>query len=314
MSAPDPNKQQPQPGSDHASSDQPVTNQPESIQPESLQAKIKDGASTKDQPNNQQTSKTEMPKIKETQKNKDALKKWLPAIILAIVVHLLIFGLLITNHYKMPATSDEQATDALSTEQLAAALSQQPDALLTLTEADLTQEEGDDADDEIANDKDVDTNTEEVEGEQDLENTNAEDSTNAHSDQQATDAAKPTAHNSHYNHNASVVAPLDESMIDSYQPPAPSYPSQPASNPYDHVLLPRDIPASNQRSASSPNLTEEAQAAQQLSDQLSDVINEVKEQKLREIAAEQGKKTADIIHSLQLVEPPTDTATVVEAE
>ncbi|PNK61413.1 hypothetical protein [Psychrobacter sp. FDAARGOS_221] len=226
-------------------------------------------------------------------KKTNTFKKWLPAIILAIAIHILIITLLIINNHRKSAEEAEQAPAVNETP----SLTEEPEVLLTLTEEESEEEDAEGEEDEEDTDKEG-----EEENDEDKESDNDDDEKDKKDDKQ-TSKENDNNNASNANNRGQSATNNSGSAQNSYQPNTapPAYtPPQPEINPNERVLLPRDVPdAQATRLAQQHGFSETAQSAQQLSDQLSDAINEVKEQKLRQIAEEQGKNTADFINTMK---------------
>ena len=226
--------------------------------------------------------------------DKGTIRKWLPAIALALVIHALLLIVFFNSQKDTTANESEAITQTTETATASEDLEHEKEVLLTLIE------ERSSTDEEVSDEDKTDEKSDENSSD-DTESGNdkKDEATKSESDSKADDAkkendkedkgsnkdksepVKSTTQNSEKQQNTNP--PLDSS----------AYTPQPVVNPNDAVLLPRDLPKVEQNPLIGSNdYANTAQQSQDLSDQLSSAVNEIKEQKLREIEMQQQASRA----------------------
>lgn len=228
------------------------------------------------------------PNSKKTKKDSPFIK-WLPAILLALVIHgaLLAFFL---NSQKNTPVETTATPEKVETFKVPIDLENEKEVLLTLIEERTTAEKQKLAQQNKEGEEDnksTDQNTEDQQNEKDA--TKAQANKQNNSENESSDnkqaASKPEPE------KAPNKAPTQQqnSGLDNtgYMPPA-------QVNPNDQVLLPRDIPQAEQNIIAQNNrYTDTAEQSEDINDKLSSMVNEIKEQKLRKIEAQrQASKEA----------------------
>ena len=244
---------------------------------------------------------------KYSNKQQGTFKKWLPAIALAVVIHALLL-IVFFNSQKKSVPEPDSATDTIKTSEAPVDLEHEKEVLLTLIEERSTTEkkvadEGetdeesenktsdDEKDDESTTQSETDAKKE-VEQKESAKN----DDKNAKSEPTKTSARNRTS-----TEQQSINLPVDNV----------TYMPQPQGNPNDAVLLPRDLPQAELNPRVGNNqYANTAEQSQDANDQLSNLLNDVKEQKLREIQAQQQASKAAYLKSQPAATPtkPTEPA------
>lgn len=219
--------------------------------------------------------------------NKGTLKKWLPAIALALVIHGLLLFVFFNSQKSTDSIDSEVTMHSAEATTSSEDLEHEKEVLLTLIEErTLTKTEQESAE---KNTEDADTDEskkdESTKSEDDAK-TEEEVEKNEKSDIGSSKDKKESVKNVTQNEGQkqqNTRPPLDSS----------AYTPQPAINPNDAVLLPRDLPQVEQNPIiGNNNYANTAQQSEDFSDQLSSAVNEIKEQKLREIEAQQQASRA----------------------
>lgn len=231
----------------------------------------------------QQTPRTHL-------QQQSTFKKWLPAILLALVIHALL--LIVFFQSQKQTTHTEPAPSIVETSAAPEDLEREKEVLLTLIEerSTTTEQTDDETAEELAASEKEKVETQDKE---DLtKETNSENSTINSANTKSTSSEKESAQTTYQKQGSdskNISAPPDNTV----------YATQPIGNPNDAVLLPRDLPQAELNSRIGNNsYAHTAQQSQDLSDQLSSAVNEIKEQKLREIEAQQQASKAAYLKSL----------------
>lgn len=250
--------------------------------------------------------------------NKGTLKNWLPAIALALAIHLLLL-IVFFNSQKSAGVDDPEVTTQTSEATTATEdLAHEKEVLLTLIEErTITKNEEESAESSTDDSKDGNKKDESAKSESDTkagdDKKQSENSDSGNNKDKKQSQKNVSQDNGQKQQNTSP--PLDSSV----------YTPQPAINPNDAVLLPRDLPqVEHSPIVGSNSYANTAQQSQDLSDQLSSAVNEIKEQKLREIenqqqasraaylknqpASAQSKATGPETTEAQTSEPATNSA------
>lgn len=259
--------------------------------------------------------------------SKGTLKKWLPAIALALAMHALLL-IVFFNSQKSAVVDDLEVTTQTSEATTAAEdLAHEKEVLLTLIEErTLTKNEEESAksstDDTDSDDKKDDNkadNKEDESAKSESDTKTKENSKHSEKGGNGNSKDKKQSQNNMTQNNDQKQQNTSTSLGNS------AYTPQPAINPNDAVLLPRDLPqVEHTPIIGNSTYANTAQQSQDLSDQLSSAVNEIKEQKLREIenqqqasraaylknqpASAQSKTTGPEITETQTSEPATNSA------
>ena len=244
---------------------------------------------------------------KYSNKQQGTFKKWLPAIALAVVIHALLL-IVFFNSQKKSVPEPDSATDTIKTSEAPVDLEHEKEVLLTLIEErSTTDKKGADegeTDEESKNktsdDEKDDESTTQPETDAKKE---AEQKENAKNDDKnaKSEPTKTSARNRTSTEQQSTNMPVDNV----------TYMPQPQGNPNDAVLLPRDLPQAELNPRVGNNqYANTAEQSQDANDQLSNLLNDVKEQKLREIQAQQQASKAAYLKSQPAAAPtkPTEPA------
>ncbi len=244
---------------------------------------------------------------KYSNKQQGTFKKWLPAIALAVVIHALLL-IVFFNSQKKSVPEPDSATDTIKTSEAPVDLEHEKEVLLTLIEERSTTEkkgadEGEtdeESENKTSDDEKDDGSTTQSETDAKKE---AEQKESAKNDDKnaKSEPTKTSAKN-----RASVQQQSTNMPIDNV-----TYAPQPQGNPNDAVLLPRDLPQAELNSRIGNNqYADTAEQSQDANDQLSKLLNDVKEQKLREIQAQQQASKAAYLKSQPTTAPtkPTEPA------
>lgn len=244
---------------------------------------------------------------KYSNKQEGTFKKWLPAIVLAVVIHGLLL-IVFFNSQKKSVPEPDSSTDTIKTSEAPVDLEHEKEVLLTLIEersitekngADEgeTEEESENKTSDDGKDKESTTQSEtdakDAKREAEQKESAKNDDKNAKSE-----PTKTSAQN-----RASVQQQSTNMPIDNV-----TYAPQPQGNPNDAVLLPRDLPQAELNSRIGNNqYADTAEQSQDANDQLSKLLNDVKEQKLREIQAQQQASKAAYLKSQPATAPTKPT-------
>ena len=241
--------------------------------------------------------------------NKGTFKKWLPAIALALVIHALLLIVFFNSQKNAGIEESELTTQTTETATASEDLAHEKEVLLTLieertltkTEEESAEKSAEDADADESN-KEESTKSESADNKEEEE----EKKENGKNDSKSSQDKKETQKNVTQNEGQkqqNTSPPLDSSV----------YTPQPAINPNDAVLLPRDLPqAEHNPVVGNNNYANTAQQSQDLSDQLSSAVNEIKEQKLREIEAQQQASRAAYLKNQPTSAQPKNTEPVAD--
>lgn len=218
--------------------------------------------------------------------NKGTLKKWLPAIALALAIHGLLLFVFFNSQKSTDSGDSEVTTHSTEATTSSEDLEHEKEVLLTLIEErTLTKTEQESAEKDADTDeskKDESTKSEDdAKTEEEVEKKENEKSDSDSSKDKKESVKNVTQNEGQKQQNTRT--PLDSS----------AYTPQPAINPNDAVLLPRDLPQVEQNPIiGNNNYANTAQQSEDFSDQLSSAVNEIKEQKLHEIEAQQQASRA----------------------
>jgi len=244
---------------------------------------------------------------KYSNKQQGTFKKWLPAIALAVVIHALLL-IVFFNSQKKSVPEPDSSTDTIKTSEAPVDLEHEKEVLLTLIEERSTTEkkvadegetdeksENKTSDDE-KDDKSITQSETDAKKEAEQKESAKNDDKNAKSE-----PTKISARNRTSTEQQSTNMPVDNV----------TYMPQPQGNPNDAVLLPRDLPQAELNPRVGNNqYANTAEQSQDANDQLSNLLNDVKEQKLREIQAQQQASKAAYLKSQPAAAPtkPTELA------
>ena len=241
---------------------------------------------------------------KYSNKQQGTFKKWLPAIALAVVIHALLL-IVFFNSQKKSVPEPDSATDTIKTSEAPVDLEHEKEVLLTLIEERSTTEK------KVADEGETDEKSENKtsDDEKDDEST-TQSETDAKKEAEQKESAKNDDKNAKSEptktsaqNRASVQQQSTNMPIDNV-----TYAPQPQGNPNDAVLLPRDLPQAELNSRIGNNqYADTAEQSQDANDQLSKLLNDVKEQKLREIQAQQQASKAAYLKSQPATAPTKPT-------
>ena len=244
---------------------------------------------------------------KYSNKQQGTFKKWLPAIALAVVIHALLL-IVFFNSQKKSVPEPNSATDTIKTSEAPVDLEHEKEVLLTLIEERSTTQEKvadeGETDEESENKPSDDEKDDEsiTQSETDAKKEAEQKESAKNDDKNAkSEPTKTSARNRTSTEQQSTNMPVDNV----------TYMPQPQGNPNDAVLLPRDLPQAELNSRVGNNqYANTAEQSQDANDQLSNLLNDVKEQKLREIQAQQQASKAAYLKSQPAAAPtkPTEPA------
>ncbi|SJM71409.1 hypothetical protein [Psychrobacter piechaudii] len=247
-------------------------------------------------------------KLPTSPENKGTFKKWLPAIALALVIHALLLIVFFNSQKNAGIQESELNTQTTEAATASEDLTHEKELLLTLidertltkTEEESAEKSAEDPATDESN-KDESTKSESDANKEEEEEKEKEKKENGNSDSESSQDKKETQKNVTQNEGQkqqNTSPPLDSSV----------YTPQPAINPNDAVLLPRDLPqAEHNPVVGNNNYANTAQQSQDLSDQLSSAVNEIKEQKLREIEMQQQASRAAYLKNQPTSAQPKNT-------
>ena len=244
---------------------------------------------------------------KYSNKQQGTFKKWLPAIALAVVIHALLL-IVFFNSQKKSVPEPDSATDTIKTSEAPVDLEHEKEVLLTLIEERSTTQEKvadeGETDEESENKTSDDEKDDEsiTQSETDAKKEAEQKESAKNDDKNAkSEPTKTSARNRTSTEQQSTNMPVDNV----------TYMPQPQGNPNDAVLLPRDLPQAELNPRVGNNqYANTAEQSQDANDQLSNLLNDVKEQKLREIQAQQQASKAAYLKSQPAAAPtkPTELA------
>ena len=244
---------------------------------------------------------------KYSNKQQGTFKKWLPAIALAVVIHALLL-IVFFNSQKKSVPEPDSATDTIKTSEAPVDLEHEKEVLLTLIEERSTTEK------KVADEGETD---EESENKTSDEEKDDESTTQSETDAKKEAEQKESAKNDDKNAKSEPTKTSARNRTSTEQQSTNmpvdnvTYMPQPQGNPNDAVLLPRDLPQAELNPRVGNNqYANTAEQSQDANDQLSNLLNDVKEQKLREIQAQQQASKAAYLKSQPATAPtkPTEPA------
>lgn len=239
-------------------------------------------------------------KLPTSPENKGTFKKWLPAIALALVIHALLLIVFFNSQKDSSIEGSEIITQTTEAATASEDLAHEKEVLLTLIEERTLTKTEEESAEKSAEDPDTDESKKD-ESTKSKNDANTEKKENGKSDSESSQDKKETPKNVTQNEGQkqqNTSSPLDSS----------AYTPQPAINPNDAVLLPRDLPqAEHNPVIGNNNYANTAQQSQDLSDQLSSAVNEIKEQKLREIEMQQQASRAAYLKNQPASAQPKNT-------
>lgn len=250
-----------------------------------------------------------------TPKKNSPFRKWLPAIVLALLIHGVLIYFFLDSQKD---TTTEAAANTDNTEISAESINvnNEEEVLLTLQEESYSSKKeqvaNQDKEDEEKEEKTVAQSIEDKQSEEESAQEKAAINKNSDLVKDITDknnnienkgsGSKPNqAGNQNRAPTQQQPLPVDNP---SYLPPAQQ------TNPNDQVLLPRDLPKAEQKVLDqNADYAKTAEQSEDLSDQLSAIVNDVKEQKLRQIEAQQrASKEAYLSNQPAATSPVTQKA------
>ena len=244
---------------------------------------------------------------KYSNKQQGTFKKWLPAIALAVVIHALLL-IVFFNSQKKSVPEPDSATDTIKTSEAPVDLEHEKEVLLTLIEERSTTEK------KVADEGETDEESENKTSDDEKDDGSITQSeTDAKKEAEQKESAKNDDKNAKSEPTKTSARNRTSTEQQSTNMPVDNvtYMPQPQGNPNDAVLLPRDLPQAELNPRVGNNqYANTAEQSQDANDQLSNLLNDVKEQKLREIQAQQQASKAAYLKSQPATAPtkPTEPA------
>ena len=244
---------------------------------------------------------------KYSNKQQGTFKKWLPAIALAVVIHALLL-IVFFNSQKKSVPEPDSATDTIKTSEAPVDLEHEKEVLLTLIEERSTTQK------KVADEGEIDEKSENKTSDDEKDDESITQSeTDAKKEAEQKESAKNDDKNAKSEPTKTSARNRTSTEQQSTNMPVDNvtYMPQPQGNPNDAVLLPRDLPQAELNSRVGNNqYANTAEQSQDANDQLSNLLNDVKEQKLREIQAQQQASKAAYLKSQPATAPtkPTEPA------
>lgn len=244
---------------------------------------------------------------KYSNKQQGTFKKWLPAIALAVVIHALLL-IVFFNSQKKSVPEPDSATDTIKTSEAPVDLEHEKEVLLTLIEERSTTEK------KVADEGETDEKSENKTSDDEKDDgSTTQSETDAKKEAEQKESAKNDDKNAKSEPTKTSARNRTSTEQQSTNMPVDNvtYMPQPQGNPNDAVLLPRDLPQAELNPRVGNNqYANTAEQSQDANDQLSNLLNDVKEQKLREIQAQQQASKAAYLKSQPAATPtkPTEPA------
>lgn len=245
-------------------------------------------------------------------KKRAQLKKWLPAILLAVALHAVVFVLFLNNQKAANNASDNSNSTATS----APINIELSESEKTLTETQMTGLSTDEDSDSASTDVSEDSKKEDV-AEQDSEDSSSEKAMAAKEatqrqkelqQQKTENKARGSAQDIRLTANERQAENTNSPLADGapindnarYENTPNTSANGNARNPNDRLLLTRDIPRSQAAGLNEDKqYHDSAKEIEEINEKLSATINRVKEQKMQEIHARQEKEKAALLKDKQ---------------
>ncbi|WP_201543892.1 hypothetical protein [Psychrobacter sp. H7-1] len=233
-------------------------------------------------------------------KNFDKFKKWLPAISLAVVIHLILIAVVMNSQKQTVITADNSLVSTPTTNVEAALVNDDEllnnaEVLTTLSDTKIiekTTQSTDKAGDQAQNkqaDQDTDSATQQSGASQGNSASNIDKASSNTNTDSTSPALQAEANKTSQIDNANTNTNTTYSSASS----EPPYLEKNTSSASDQLLLSRDLPQAEAHGlAEEKGFKSTAQEVEALNDKLGRMVDEVKEQKLKEIDAQQQASKA----------------------
>lgn len=248
-------------------------------------------------------------------KNTSQFKKWLPAILLAVALHVLIvIGFVSSQSRKNDAESGQSnagtqaslvADESENDSSLQTITANDPEQVATLSAKDLEEQNSDSEQNTDSSDSTEQASAKENAG------SNANNSKKPPQKKSATDTLNQSTNNQRVSkpNSAQLTADItsqptnqtaESGVIDNSPSSQSLSPYTSNDNPNERLLLARDVPsATTNLSSTDTTYDKTAKEIDALNDQISDGIKEIKEQKMKEIRAQQERVRAEYLKNTQ---------------
>ena len=231
-------------------------------------------------------------------KNFDKFKKWLPAISLAVVIHLILIAVVMNSQKQTVITADNSLVSTPTTNVEAALINDDEllndtEVLTTLSDTKIiekTTQSTDKAGDQAQNKQaDQDTDSAQSGASQGNSASNIDKASSNTNTDSTSPALQAEANKTSQMDNANTNTTATYSSASS----EPPYLEKNTSSASDQLLLSRDLPQAEAHGlAEEKGFKSTAQEVEALNDKLGRMVDEVKEQKLKEIDAQQQASKA----------------------
>lgn len=230
----------------------------------------------------------------------DKFKKWLPAISLAVVIHLILIAVVMNSQKQTVITADDSLVSTPTTNVEAALVNDDEllndtEVLTTLSDTTIiekTTQSTDKAGDQAQNkqaDQDTDSATQQSGASQGNSASNIDKASSNTNTDSTSPALQAEANKTSQIDNANTNTTATYSSASS----EPPYLENNTSSASDQLLLSRDLPQAEAHGlAEEKGFKSTAQEVEALNDKLGRMVDEVKEQKLKEIDAQQQASKA----------------------
>ncbi|WP_438012416.1 hypothetical protein [Psychrobacter raelei] len=230
----------------------------------------------------------------------DKFKKWLPAISLAVVIHLILIAVVMNSQKQTIITADDSLVSTPTTNVEAALINDDEllndtEVLTTLSDTTIiekTTQSTDKAGDQAQNkqaDQDTDSATQQSGASQGNSASNIDKASSNTNTDSTSPALQAEANKTSQIDNANTNTTATYSSASS----EPPYLENNTSSASDQLLLSRDLPQAEAHGlAEEKGFKSTAQEVEALNDKLGRMVDEVKEQKLKEIDAQQQASKA----------------------
>lgn len=228
----------------------------------------------------------------------DKFKKWLPAISLAVVIHLILIAVVMNSQKQTVITADDSLVSTPTTNVEAALINDDEllndtEVLTTLSDTKIiekTTQSTDKAGDQAQNKQaDQDTDSAQSGASQGNSASNIDKASSNTNTDSTSPALQAKANKTSQMDNANTNTTATYSSASS----EPPYLEKNTSSASDQLLLSRDLPQAEAHGlAEAKGFKSTAQEAEALNDKLGRMVDEVKEQKLKEIDAQQQASKA----------------------
>lgn len=222
----------------------------------------------------------------------DKFKKWLPAISLAVVIHLILIAVVMNSQKQTVITADNSLVSTPTTNVEAALINDDEllndtEVLTTLSDTEIIEKTTQSTD--KAGDQDTGSATQQSGASQGNSASNIDKASSNTNTDSTSPALQAEANKTSQMDNANTNTTATYSSASS----EPPYLEKNTSSASDQLLLSRDLPQAEAHGlAEEKGFKSTAQEVEALNDKLGRMVDEVKEQKLKEIDAQQQASKA----------------------